>query len=92
MFDRADRAGGGDPGPLLFGIVRFEPGETRQVRDTVITFNSPAAADLFAIEQGWHDYQVTPLRFFVHDTRPPAMDWTRFDDLVTRFADHRRWT
>ncbi|ABD10516.1 hypothetical protein ThrDRAFT_02310 [Frankia casuarinae] len=90
MFDRGS---GGDPGPPLFGIVRFEPGGDRRVRDTVITFPGATAADLFAIEQGWHDYQVTSLRFFVHDVRPAAVDWTRYrsDDLAARFADRRRW-
>ncbi|EFC83294.1 hypothetical protein [Parafrankia sp. EUN1f] len=89
MFDKGS---GGGPHPLLFGVVRFEAGGDRLVRDTVITFNEPTTADLFAIENGWHDYQVTPLRFFVHDLRPPALDWTRFDDLTTRFAVRRRWS
>ncbi|WP_241255547.1 hypothetical protein [Candidatus Protofrankia californiensis] len=53
--------------PALWGVVRFEPGEERRVRDTMITFDSAASADLFAIEHGWHDYQVTPLFFFVEN-------------------------
>ncbi|KPM54777.1 hypothetical protein ACG83_15200 [Frankia sp. R43] len=90
MFDKRSGSGG-EPGPVLFGVVRFEAGGDRRVQDTVITFNEPTAADLFAIEHGWHDYQVTPLRFFVHDLRPQAVDLARFDDLATRFADRRRW-
>ncbi len=53
--------------PVLWGVVRFEPGAERRVRDTMITFDSAASADLFAIENGWHDYQVTPLFFFVEN-------------------------
>ncbi|WP_239393636.1 hypothetical protein [Frankia sp. CiP3] len=58
--------------PVLYGVVRFEPGGERQVRDTTITFDSPASAELFAVESGWHDYQVTPLFFFVDTVPAPA--------------------
>ncbi len=50
--------------PVLYGVVRFDSGENRRVRDTTITFGSAESAELFAIENGWHDYQVTPLFFF----------------------------
>ncbi|WP_242606221.1 hypothetical protein [Protofrankia symbiont of Coriaria ruscifolia] len=58
--------------PVLYGVVRFEPGDERRVRDTTITFDSPASAELFAIESGWHDFQVTPLFFFVDTVTAPA--------------------
>ncbi len=58
--------------PVLYGVVRFEPGDERRVRDTTITFDSPAAAELFATESGWHDYQVCPLFFFVDAATAPA--------------------
>ncbi len=57
---------------VLYGVVRFEPGGDRRVRDTTITFDSPAAAELFAVESGWHDYQVCPLFFFVDTATAPA--------------------
>ncbi len=58
--------------PVLYGVVRFEPGDERRVRDTTITFDSPASAELFAVESGWHDYQVCPLFFFVDTATAPA--------------------
>ncbi len=57
---------------VLYGVVRFEQGDERRVRDTTITFDSPAAAELFAVESGWHDFQVTPLFFFVDNATAPA--------------------
>ncbi|WP_322761276.1 hypothetical protein [Frankia sp. Cr2] len=63
---------GGERLPVLYGVVRFEPGDERRVRDTTITFDSPAAAELFAVESGWHDYQVCPLFFFVDTATAPA--------------------
>ncbi|ONH37512.1 hypothetical protein BL254_03335 [Protofrankia sp. BMG5.30] len=57
---------------VLYGVVRFESGDERRVRDTTITFDSPAAAELFALESGWHDFQVTPLFFFVDSVTAPA--------------------
>ncbi len=65
--------GGDGSMSVLYGVVRFEPGDERRVRDTTITFDSPASAELFAVESGWHDYQVCPLFFFVdHSTAPAA--------------------
>ncbi|WP_322751211.1 MULTISPECIES: hypothetical protein [unclassified Frankia] len=58
--------------PVLYGVVRFEPGEERRVRDTTITFDSAASAELFAVESGWDDYQVCPLFFFVDTATAPA--------------------
>ncbi len=52
---------------VLYGVVRFTPGGDRQVLDLVITFASAAAADGFATERGWADYEVAPARFFVHE-------------------------
>ncbi|WP_462184058.1 hypothetical protein [Frankia sp. AgKG'84/4] len=52
---------------VLYGVVRFTPGGDRQVLDIVITFASAAAADGFATERGWADYEVAPARFFVHE-------------------------
>ncbi|WP_239333558.1 hypothetical protein [Frankia sp. CiP3] len=59
--------GGAERGqlPVLYGVIRFESGETRQIRDATVTFGSAESAELFAVENGWHDYQVTPLFFFV---------------------------
>ncbi|WP_250289495.1 hypothetical protein [Frankia sp. CiP1_Cm_nod1] len=57
---------------VLYGVVRFEPGGERRVRDTTITFDSAASAEVFAVESGWHDYQVTPLFFFVDRVTAPA--------------------
>jgi hypothetical protein len=86
-----DMGGGGEADAVLFGIVRFEPGGGRRVRDTVITFDSPAAADLFAIEQGWSDeYEVCPLRFFVHELRPPTGARMNLDAVLGRVAESRR--
>ncbi len=67
-----DGANGDERLPVLYGVVRFEPGDERRVRDTTITFDSPAAAELFAVESGWHDYQVTALFFFVDNASAPA--------------------
>ncbi len=58
--------------PVLYGVVRFEPGEERRVRDTTIAFDSPRSAELFAVESGWHDFQVCPLFFFVDTVTMPA--------------------
>lgn len=52
-------------GAAVYGAVRFETGAGRRVRDAVVAFESAQAADLFAVEQGWHDYAVCPLYFFV---------------------------
>ncbi len=70
--------------PLLYGVVRFEPGEERRVRDTTITFDSPGSAELFAVEQGWHDYQVTPLFFFVDNVATPAGSRMLLDGALAR--------
>ncbi|WP_322756428.1 hypothetical protein [Frankia sp. Cas3] len=67
-----DDGAGDDRLAVLYGVVRFEPGDDRRVRDTTITFDSPAAAELFAVESGWHDYQVCPLFFFVNTVTAPA--------------------
>jgi hypothetical protein len=53
----------------VYGVVRFEPGPERLVRDTVITFESARAADSYAVAQGWDDYAVCALRFLID--RPP---------------------
>lgn len=63
---------GAKPDAVVFGVVRFEAGGDRQITDAVITFDSPGSADVFAIEQGWQDYQVTPLQFVATDLRPPT--------------------
>jgi hypothetical protein len=55
----------------VYGVVRFEPGPDRMVRDAVITFESAQAADLFAVEQGWHDYAVCALCFFADQLPVP---------------------
>jgi hypothetical protein len=55
---------------LVFAAVRLEAGPGRPVRDVTVAFESPAAADLFAIESGWADYVVCPLWFFTD--RPPT--------------------
>ncbi|MCM3923096.1 hypothetical protein ND748_15670 [Frankia sp. AiPs1] len=52
---------------VVYGVVRFAPGGSRQVADVVITFVSASAADDFAAEQGWPEYEVAPVRFFVHE-------------------------
>ncbi len=72
---RDDTTGSGNPDerlPVLYGVVRFESGDERRVRDTTITFDSPGSAELFAVESGWHDYQVTALFFFVDNASAPA--------------------
>ncbi len=70
--------------PVLYGVVRFEPGDERRVRDTTITFDSPASAELFAVESGWHDYQVTPLFFFVDNATAPAAGQMLLGAALTR--------
>ncbi|WP_322770215.1 hypothetical protein, partial [Frankia sp. Cr1] len=79
--------------PVLYGVVRFEPGEERRVRDTTITFDSPAAAELFAVElfaveSGWDDYQVCPLFFFVDTATAPAAGRVLLGAALARSA-HR---
>ncbi len=67
---------------VVYGVVRFAPGGNRQVTDVVITFVSASAADDFAAEQGWPEYEVAPVRFFVHERQsavaevPPPTRWT----------------
>ncbi|WP_232291743.1 hypothetical protein [Frankia sp. QA3] len=56
-----------DQPAVVYGVVRFAPGGNRQVADVVITFASASAADAFAAEQGWPEYEVAPVRFFVHE-------------------------
>ncbi|WP_163551162.1 hypothetical protein [Candidatus Frankia alpina] len=56
-----------DQSAVVYGVVRFAPGGNRQVADVMITFVSASAADDFAAEQGWPEYEVAPLRFFVHE-------------------------
>ncbi len=70
----ADTVDDGGDGRLsmLYGVVRFEAGEERRVRDTTITFDSSASAELFAVESGWDAYQVCPLFFFVDTATAPA--------------------
>jgi hypothetical protein len=82
---------GHEPDAVLFGIVRFGPDGDRQVADTVITFDSAASANLFAIENGWADgeYQVTPLRFFVTELRRPVGSRTHLDDAVSRLLQRK---
>ncbi|WP_165486224.1 hypothetical protein [Frankia sp. Cppng1_Ct_nod] len=70
--------------PVLWGVVRFEPGDGRRVRDTTITFDSAGSAELFALEQGWGDYQITPLFFFVENVVPPAGSRMVLDAALTR--------
>lgn len=88
-----DAGGGEDPGRLLFGIVRFDPGKERRVRDTLISFDTATAADLLVIREQWtDDYQVTPLRFVVPEQlRPPAGARLPLDEMVARFPTCRRW-
>lgn len=80
--------------PVLYGIVRFQPGGEQRVQDTVITFRSAAAADTFAVERGWSDYQVTPLRFLVEDEPPEGGMWMvhgeKLQHLVARRAGRAR--
>jgi hypothetical protein len=49
---------------VLYGVVRFHAGSDRAVRDTVVTFATAEAAELFALENGWDDYEVSPIWFF----------------------------
>lgn len=49
------------PEALLYGVVRFESGVTRRVRDIVITFDSVESADRFALEHGWARITRLPL-------------------------------
>jgi hypothetical protein len=53
-------------------VVRFEAGDERRIRDTTIMFDSPGAADVFAVDSGWHDYQVTPLFVFIDTATAPV--------------------
>ncbi len=79
--------GEGQPGALLFGLVRFEPGVTRRVHDIVITFDSVESADRFALDHGWgEDYQVAPVRFFVDElpVTPPAGSRLYLDRALAR--------
>ncbi|MCK9896168.1 hypothetical protein [Frankia sp. AgB32] len=62
-----DQTGYREQETVVYGVVRFTPGGHRQVLDIVITFASAAAADGFATERGWADYEVAPARFFVHE-------------------------
>ncbi len=55
---------------LVYAAVRLESSTERPVRDVTVAFESPAAADLFAVESGWADYVVCPLWFFAD--QPPA--------------------
>lgn len=64
--------GGGDGLAVVYGLVRFEPGPGRMVRHVLVTFESAQAADLFAIENGWPDYQVTPIHFLVDQVPAPT--------------------
>ncbi len=77
-------SGGHERTPVLWGVVRFEPGEERRVRDTTITFDSAGAAELFALEQGWGDYQITPLLFFVDAVVPPPGSRLVLDAALAR--------
>ncbi|KLL09541.1 hypothetical protein FrCorBMG51_24195 [Protofrankia coriariae] len=70
--------------PVLYGVVRFEPGEERRVRDTTIAFDSPASAELFAVESGWSDFQVTPLFFFVDSVTAPTAGRLLLDAALAR--------
>jgi hypothetical protein len=75
------------PEALLYGVVRFESGVTRRVRDIVITFDSVESADRFALEHGWgEDYQVAALRFFVEElpVTPPAGSRLYLDRALAR--------
>lgn len=75
---------------VLFGVVRFEAGGSRRVRDTVITFRSAADADSFAVERGWSDYQVTPLRFFVEERSAGQGDWMMIGGKVEHLVRRHR--
>jgi hypothetical protein len=61
-----------DQNSVLYGVVRFEPGEDRRVRDTTIVFDAPAAAELFAVDSGWCDYQVVPVFVVVDPVTAPV--------------------
>ncbi|WP_101833900.1 hypothetical protein [Frankia canadensis] len=84
--------GGLDPDALMFGVVRFQPGDGRQVRDVFGAFDSPAAADLFVVERRWtDDYQVSALRLAVPEAlRPPAGSRLALDHLAARYPNRRR--
>lgn len=89
---RTDR----DRSAVVYGVVRFTPGGNRQVADVVITFASASAADAFAAEQGWPEYEVAPVRFFVHERQsavaaaPPPARPSPSPAGVS--ADRRPWT
>jgi hypothetical protein len=82
----ADIVTGRESDAVLYGVARFAPDEGRMVEETVITFDSPASADLFAIERGWSDYQVTPLRFFISPVFPQAGSHLYLDAALSRAA------
>lgn len=54
---------------VVYGVVRFHAGSDRAVRDTVATFATAEAAALFALENGWDDYEICPI-WLVGPRRP----------------------
>jgi uncharacterized repeat protein (TIGR03917 family) len=83
----------GNAGAVLFAVVRREPGGGNLVRDAVVSFESPVAADLFAVEAGWSDYQVCELRFLVDELPSPARAARNGADRMASVAsDGETWT
>ncbi len=88
--DDTNPMGTGDkPGGLLFGAARFEPGGIGLIRETVAAFRSAVDANRYATEQGWTDYQVSPLRFLV-DSAPSDDGWRLRGPAPDGFAVRRR--
>ncbi|CAO5170329.1 conserved hypothetical protein [Frankia sp. AiPs1] len=81
-----------DPGGLSFGVVRFHPEPGRLVLDVHAPFDTPAAAELFVVEQRWgQDYQVCALRPVVPKAlRPPVGSRLPLDRLMARSLVRRR--
>lgn len=75
---------------VAFGVVRFEAGGSGLVRDTVLTFSSAADADRFAVDRGWSDYQVCPLRFLTESPPDPAAGWMVSGGPLDQVVSRRR--
>jgi uncharacterized repeat protein (TIGR03917 family) len=75
---------GGGAGPVLFGVARFELGE---VRDVLIPFETAESAEAVAVEKGWSNYEVCPLRFVVREANRPADRRRLFEAELARAAE-----
>jgi uncharacterized repeat protein (TIGR03917 family) len=86
MLDVCDGVGG----PALFGVVRFEPGEGRRVRDVLIPFETLVSAERAAANEGRSDSQACPLRFVVREVSQPAGIRRLFEGELARAAERTR--